>query len=112
MRHAAARQPSQRATEMPIVTRMVKRVGIRAAPITGTYRSSAHGVGTNVAMPANRMNGPSDNTANVAVNAIHPAWGRRRRRRAATTIVATATQDHEATFSMNPFGCLVSHETT
>ena len=39
----------------------MKRLGIRAAPIPGMYRSSAHGPGMVVFQPAMNTNGPSAN---------------------------------------------------
>src|SRR3954453_18185400 len=60
-------------------------------------------------MPPTFTNGPSDSTANTALNASQPPGGGWRAFHAAQAIVSNATHARLAAFSTDPFGRSLSH---
>src|SRR5262245_46017131 len=96
----AASAPAKR-MDRPSAATTAKRVGVRADPMSGTYRSSAQGPGTYVLTPAMDTKGPNDNAAKPAVSQIQPARGRYAARHIAHPITAIATRLSADVYSMN-----------
>ena len=62
----------------PIIVGTANLAGMRADATIGMYRSSAHGLGTYVFLPATWMNGPGESHAKPAVAASQKGGGRMR----------------------------------
>ena len=89
---------SENRTESASMMSTANRAGLRARPMTGTYRKSAHGPGTYVLIPAKWINGPSVNKVKASHDTTH-SRGARHPTRHARQSTRTALQGMETTLS-------------